>query len=192
MTVGWARNKLDWAKRLVTRRVRRPWRHLRVVSLSVFGKNPYAEGTVADLYWRLKRNKQLTDEEREQVKALEEAMRVSQSALRMEMPPAVVYRTAYILFAFRMLDNLPRDLRANLDETPVSEARQKIEELLPLASYQRERTSIRLASYAMVMSGIALAITTITLAVTIWSLINTSNSPCALLKLTLLPIMMVA
>ena len=164
---------LEWVKSFVASRSRRLLYRLKIIGFNAVGKNPYDENSFRSLLWKIRRNKLLNAEEKIAKDQLEEASRVwAGVAQTFRAPP---FRLAFILFASKLLNNLPRDLRNDLNATPVNDVRKKVDVLLPLASYQRERTSIALAFSALVISALAFAISVATLLVAVWTLCTTSS-----------------
>lgn len=134
----------------------------------IIGKNPYPEGSVGSLSWKIERGVPLNEKERRDRDEMEELSRPS--AQYREMSRRAESHMTYVWFAMQLMHNLPKSLRDDLGRTPLRDARQKIDLLLPLASYQRDRTSIRLAAYALVISMLAFFISIASLGVAVWTL----------------------
>ena len=136
---------------------------------NVIGKNPYPEGSVGSFSWKIERGRPLNEEER---RARDEMEELSKPLARhLETSQRATFHMTYVWFAMQLMHNLPKSLRDDLGTTPLRDARQKIDLLLPLASYQRERTSIRLAGYALTVSMLAFIISVATLGIAVWTLI---------------------
>ena len=169
MNLQWSKNIFGWGNQQIVRLWWAAWRKSRAFAFFVFGRNPYPEGSVGSLRWKIKRNRPLNQQEKREIS--ESAEQVA-AALRMVVTTDARYHIAYLNFASQLLDNLPRQLRDDLDATPLNAAGTKIEQLLALASYERERGSGTLARCALVVSVLALLITVGTLAVTVWVRFN--------------------
>ena len=91
------------------------------------------------------------------------------------MNPAARFQVTYLSYAGELMSNLPKPILNDLQASSVSEARTKIEALLPLASYQRERTANKLAAWAIFIGAVAIAVSVGTLAVAVWTLCSTNN-----------------
>ena len=162
--------KLKDAKRWFVPQREWIWRRVRIFAYTMIGKDPYPPASYGSLMWKIKRGKPLTAEEQCWKDKLDEtARRLTLPALGMQHAE-VQFQMDWLLFAVDLLDNIPRRLRDNLSSTPVREAKVKVEMLLPLASYQRERTSIKFARYALFIGTFAFLISIATLAVAICTL----------------------
>ena len=137
------------------------WGRIRILAYTWVGKNPYREGSYGSLRWKIRRGKPLTEEEQRDKELTDKAGSGFAQAIR--IPPHAAFQIAYLSFAAKLLDGLPRHLRDDLADTAVTDASAKIEILLPLASHQRERTSSKLASYALVISTLAVLVSVATL-----------------------------
>ena len=94
-----------------------------------------------------------------------------------ELSRRVQFQLSYVSLAMQLMRNLPKHLRDDLGATPVRDVREKIDDLLPLASYQREQTAIKLAGRAVVISALAFLISAATLAFAIWTSISGGGQP---------------
>ena len=80
-----------------------------------------------------KRQRSLNDDEQKIQMAVEEAGR--EMGNRLHISPKARFRMTYLSHAVDLMSNLPEHILNDLKASTVSEARTKIEALLPLASY---------------------------------------------------------
>ena len=144
-------------------------RRVKVFAFTLIDKDPHPVGSYGSLWWKIDHSKPLNDEEQLAKDQLDETARDLGRAIQMR--PHVVIQMAYLSYAAGLLDNLPRQLRDDLYASSVAWAREKIKQLLPLASHQRERTSVKLANYALVISALAFLVSVVTLLVAVWTLV---------------------
>ena len=156
-------------------RWRRARRRIRNFGYNVVGKNPYPDGSIGSLEWKLQKGEPLNEEERRARDEMEELSRPLKEYL--EQTRRFQFQISYVSVAMQLMHNLPKHLRDDLGATPVRDVREKIDALLPLASYQREQTAIKLASYAVFISALAFLISAATLGVAIWTSINVGSPP---------------
>ena len=136
-------------------------------------KNPYPEGSAGSLTWKVSRGKPLDEEEQRAAGTMGEALGQLMASLRAS--PNAAFQMEYLRFAVNLLDGLPRNLRDNINNSSVRDAKEKIELLLPLASYCRERKTLRVASYAFFISALATLISVGTMVVAFWTLFTSSG-----------------
>ena len=158
---------LEGITRRVTRIFGRFRYRARILAFNVIGKNPHREGSYGSLTWKIKRGRPLNEQEQRDRDAIDKTLR--RIAGSWQIPPGAAFQMAYLTFAAELLDSLPRRLVENVENSSVSDARKKIDLLLPLASYKRERTSIKLAMWAVVISVLAVFISVATLAIPVWT-----------------------
>ena len=128
--------------------------------LNPMGRNPYDEGSSDSYFWKLERGFPRSAEDPEPLfEDVEEVLRSS----------------GVLLAKLQVLDdliaNLPKQILEDLNATDGAEHREKLQELLDLARYRREHTSIKIARNALVISAIAGLISAATLGVAVWALI---------------------
>ena len=177
MIWDWTKTGFSIACRLISRSTGNTWRRTRVFALNMVGKNPYKEGSFASLRWKVRRGEPLSEDEEQHRQSWEAAAQRLSTTL--QFPPHVAYGMAYLSFALSLLDDLPKRLRDDLDRSSISQGREKIQELLPLASYKREKTSIKLAYIALIISVLATLISVATLAFAVWASYCATTSPTA-------------
>ena len=155
-------------------RVGRAKRRVRRIVFKILDKNPYNEGSLGDLSWKVRRGEPLSEEEQETQNQIDQA---SRSLERLHESIAMAsYRfslaAAYFEVGAELMDNLPGLLRDHVMNLPAGEASKVIEHLLPLADFRRQRTAVKVAQYALIISGSAFLISTVTLGVAVWALVN--------------------
>ena len=145
----------------------RGWVKSRPYLFTLIGKNPHREGTIGSYRWKIKRNKTLNKEEQE---IHDHNTKIGQIMSKLIQESGDIrYVEGYHQLVYDLIDNLPKPMREDLDNTYAysPQAKTKIDELLPLANYLRERSMLKIASRALWISALAVLISVVTLAVSI-------------------------
>ena len=146
---------------------------------NLIGRNdPYPEGSIGSYRWRAQRGK-LTDEEIREMRESLEGISEAFAGLRKRMEElGAIDVPGYYRLVGGLLRELPEEMREHvMKNTPVAEALPKIDLLLRLASYSRERTANNAAFWALRVSVLAFLISTATLAVAVWTLTVAITGP---------------
>lgn len=139
---------------------------IRYCLLTVFGINPYTDGTMGSLRWKRRRGKALSE--------AEEKISVEWSSLTapanqwLTVLKTMEPSTHYFDVVFVLLDNLPQSIKDDLYDTPFSEVDAKIERLLPVANALRQQRSVVLANRAVLLGIVAVLVGVISVAASIF------------------------
>ena len=140
-------------------RIRNAW-------FNAIRKNPYPDGSVGSLFWKIDHGKPLNEEEQRDKVEWDETSRLI--AERMGTSARAQIYIGYAWVAGQLIRNLPKDMRDALGPMPLREAREMLELLLPLASYRREQTAVKLAGYAVIIGALAFLISVASLGLAVW------------------------
>ena len=145
------------------------WKAIRPM-LKPFVKNPYSEGTLGSLGWKSKWGEPLSEAEKDGLDKLKDAAVEMMGVLRpfMDQMPHWLRAPGGYELLDALVDSLPKPMREFLHNSTPGDAERNIEEMLHIASYQRERTSVRYARCALIMSAMALLLSVLTSAAAIF------------------------
>ena len=145
------------------------WKAIRPL-LKPFVKNPYREGSVGSVAWKSKWGKPLSKAEKADLHKARDTVAEVMEHLRphIEQMPILFRAPGGNEVLSELIDSLPKPMRDYLDDSTLGDAERNIEEMLRIANYQRERTSIKYAGYALTISAMALLLSILTLSTTIF------------------------
>ena len=135
-----------------------------------FVQNPYREGTMGSIMWKAKWGKPLSEAERTDLDSARDAIGEIAEFLRplSEQMPYWLRAPGRYEVMSGLIDSLPKPMREYLHRNTPDDAERKIEGMLCIASYQREKTSVKYARCALTISILAFLASTITLGATIF------------------------
>ena len=145
------------------------WKAVRPL-LKPFVKNPHREGSIGSIAWKVKWGEPPSEAEKADFDKVKDAIAGTMDHLRpfIEQMPHWLRAPGGHEVLSELIDSLPKPMRKYLDDSTLDDAERNIEGMLRIANYQRERTSIKYAGYALTMSALALLISVITLSATIF------------------------